>query len=53
MFYIVRGWQNGYPYEQTFENLQDARAFLQQAEEHADLFAWIAGREEYMENNEG
>ena len=53
MFFIVRGWQNGHLYEQTFEDLQAARAFLRQAEEHADLYAWIAGREECMESNEG
>ncbi len=52
MFYIVRGWQNGHPYEQTFDDLQTARAFLQQTEGHAELFAWIASREEYMESNE-
>jgi len=52
MYYIVRGWLNGQPYEQTFDNLQAARTYLFSVEGHADLFAWLAGREEYMESNE-
>lgn len=52
MFYIVRGWQNGHPYEQTFDDLQAAKDYLNSAEGHADLYAWIAGKEEYMESNE-
>ena len=51
MFYIVREWLNGQPHEQTFDDLNTARAYLDSAEEQADLYAWLAGREEYMESN--
>ena len=51
MYYIVRGWQNSLPYEQTFDDLQAARAFLHQMEGPARLFVWLAGREEYTEIN--
>ena len=52
MFYIVREWLNGQPNEQTFDDLDAARAYLYSAEGPADLYVWLAGREEYMESNE-
>ena len=52
MFYIVREWLNGLPNEQTFDDLNAARAYLYSAEGPADLYVWLAGREEFMESNE-
>ena len=51
MYYVIRWWMNGKPNEQTFDDLPQARAFLRQLDCHAELFAWLAGREEYMECN--
>ena len=49
MFYIVRYWMAGRPREQTFDTLEAARDFLQHMECHAELFTWLASREEFME----
>ena len=52
MFYIVRGWLNGQPYEHAFDEPNAARAHLYSIEGHADLYVWLAGREEHIESNE-
>ena len=49
MFYIVRYWTAGRPQEQTFDTLEAARDYLRHMEVHAELFVWLAGREEFME----
>lgn len=49
MFYIVRYWMAGRAYEQSFDTLEEAKFYLHQVDEHAELFVWLSGREEFME----
>lgn len=49
MFYIVRYWMAGKPYEQNFDTLDEARNFAHALDCRAEIYVWLGGREEYME----
>jgi hypothetical protein len=48
MFYIVRELEDGVFTEYTYDKQEAAEAHMQQTTNHAELYVWLAGREEYM-----
>ena len=49
MFYIVRVWENGSICEYRYDGLVDAQAHMQRTADHAEMYAWLAGREMFMD----
>ena len=49
MFYIVRYWLAGTLYEENFDDLPTARAFMRECGCDAELYVWFGGEEKYME----
>ena len=48
MFYIVRVWEPDGLCEYHYDRLADAEAHMRQTADHAEMYAWIAGREMFM-----
>ena len=50
MIYIVRVWKPGGICEYHYDRLVDAEAHMDATADHAELYAWLAGREWYMDS---
>ena len=50
MFYIVKVYAAGDIQTRNFDELDAARSYIRAQVHHAELYVWLAGREEFMES---